>query len=143
MLIACLRIEGSRTDEELDHSQEQYRLLMLSAHARRLRLIGILDLSTAGALDSKQRDVQAEWNHEVEQLLSAVCLGFVFVPPSKGMGDVMPAVYWIAPPRTPHVVFGTLERAVSWAFELCERNGAHLGESDQRECRDTFYNMSV
>jgi hypothetical protein len=102
------------------------------------RLVNVLDLRTASALNAQQRRIQANWNKEVETLMRAVTLALAFVTDSATTRGVMTAVFRITPPAAHYNVCAEMNEALDWAFSTCENRGYRLPDSARRECRELF-----
>src|SRR5262245_17766673 len=95
--LMCTRIIGARSDANIVEHLEEYRLLLLEARERQLKLVDILDIRHASPPTAKQRSVQGAWNTEHEQLMRQTLVGFTFVVSSAVMRGIITAITWIKP----------------------------------------------
>jgi hypothetical protein len=85
-------------------------------------------------MPARQRNIQAQWNREVEDLEHVTTLGKCFVLRSVMARGILTAVTWFSPPRIPPRVVASTNEALAWSFDICEAAGVAVAETQRRDC---------
>lgn len=136
------RMTGDLTNSELLKHLDEAKQELVELRDRQHRMIGVYDFREAPSYTPKQRLIQADWLRSIKPLERAVVIGYAFVTPSIVMRGVITAVNWLAPHNLPQVVHPELTDALSWAFDVCEKNAVSVPEVVRRACQAHFAELT-
>lgn len=119
--LRCVYLEpGAYTDQDLAQDLVRLRQQMEDDLSHGRKLVSVIDLTDAAALNASQRKMLTEWRRQTHDLSLSVSIGTVFVAPSQIIRGVLTALFWLHEFGVPHGVVGTLDEAVQWAIQQLE-----------------------
>lgn len=126
--ITYIAIVGPRSEEEVASDFAELQTTLERHERERRRVVRILDLRRATAMDARQRQQHVDWMRATEELQRKVTVGIVSVVSSPLIRGVLTALLWIYRPALQMVVVASLEEAVTWTIEHCERERIAIPE---------------
>jgi hypothetical protein len=121
--VILIELSGTLSDAELAAMSTEVTELLKLQQATRVRAAVVLDFSTASAIAPHQRKAIGEWRRDVRELMSQVCVGMAMVVKTPLIRGVLTAIGWFSPEPVPVVYMSSLEDAINWSIDACEKSG--------------------
>jgi hypothetical protein len=124
--VVLIELSGTLSDAELAKMASEVTELLQTQKACHIRAAVVIDFSNASAIAPHQRKTIGEWRREVRELMRHVCVGMAMVVKTPLIRGVLTAIGWFSPEPVPVVYLNSLEEAIDWAIDACEKSGLSM-----------------